>query len=363
MARSRKSPRPPAAEAPFGPGKPVFVVGEAGSNWRAGELGGDEERAYGLIDAAADAGCDAVKFQVFRAATVYAPGAGRSDYLSEAGIREDITKILASLEMPYEMLAGLAGRARERGLQFMAAAFSPADAAAVDEFVNVHKVASYEINHLRLLEYLITTRKPLIISTGAGTFADIERALDLVLAAANVPVALLQCTAAYPVPPEAVNLLAIKELAEMFGVSVGLSDHSQDPVAAPAAAVALGAKVIEKHFTLDRSLPGPDHTYALEPDELAAMVRAVRLVERMLGTGEKSLQPAEEELARYAVRGIQATRDVAAGETFKEGENVDILRPGKNRLGMNPFEIGRVEGRRAKRDIPAGDGIREGDFD
>jgi N-acetylneuraminate synthase len=202
-----------------------------------------------------------------------------------------------------------------------------------------------------------------MISTGAGTLADIERALDLILAKVTVPVALLQCTAAYPVPPEAVNLLAIKKLAEMFGVTVGLSDHSQDPVAAPAAAVALGAKVIEKHFTLDRSLPGPDHAYAAEPDELAAMVRVVRLVERMLGTGEKSVQPAEEELARYAVRGIQAIRDVAAGEILKEGENVDILRPGNNRLGMNPFEISRVEGRRARRDIPAGDGIQEGDFD
>jgi sialic acid synthase SpsE len=363
MARSSKSARPPAAEAPFGPAKPVFIVGEAGSNWRAGELGGDEERAYALIDAAAEAGCDAVKFQVFRAATLYAPRAGQSDYLAEAGISDDIAKVLASLEMPYEMLAGLAARARERGLQFMATAFSAADAAAVDKFVNVHKIASYEINHLRLLEYLVTTRKPLMISTGGGTLADVERALDLVLAEANVPVALLQCTAAYPVPPEAVNLLAIKKLAEMFGVTVGLSDHSRDPVAAPAAAVALGAKVVEKHFTLDRSLPGPDHTYALEPAELAAMVRTVRLVERMLGTGEKAIQPAEEELARYAVRGIQATRDIAAGETLEEGENVDILRPGKNRLGLNPFEIGRVEGRRARRDIPAGDGIQEGDFD
>lgn len=362
MARG-KSKRTPAAEAPFGHDKPVFIVGEAGSNWRAGERGGDEERAYALIDAAAAAGCDAVKFQVFRAATVYAPGAGASDYLADAGISDDITKVLTSLEMPYEMLAGLAGRARDRGLQFMATAFSPADAAAVDEFVNVHKIASYEINHLRLLEYLITTRKPLMISTGAGTFADIERALDLVLATANVPVALLQCTAAYPAPPEAVNLRAITKLAEMFGVTVGLSDHSADPVAAPAAAVALGAKVVEKHFTLDRSLPGPDHAYAVEPDELAAMVRAVRLVERMLGSGEKSIQPAEEELARYGVRGIQATRDVAAGEILKEGENVDILRPGKNRLGLNPFEIGRVDGRPARRDIPAGDGIREGDFD
>jgi N-acetylneuraminate synthase len=358
----RKKKAPPRAEAPFGPDKAVFVVGEAGSNWRAGERGGDEQRAHALIDAAAEAGCDAVKFQVFRAAAVYAPGAGTSDYLAEAGIRADIKEILASLEMPYEMLAALAGRARERGLEFMATAFSPADAAAVDKFVNLHKIASYEINHLRLLEYLAGTAKPLIISTGAGTLADVERALDFILARARVPVALLQCTAAYPAPPEAMNLRAIAKLAEMFGVTVGLSDHSADPVAAPAAATALGAKVIEKHFTLDRTLPGPDHAYAVEPAELAAMVRAVRLVERMLGTGEKSPQPAEEELVRYAVRGLQATRDIAAGEVLREGENIDILRPGKNRKGLNPFYINAVNGRRATRDIPAGDGLREGDF-
>ncbi|MGD8718513.1 MAG: N-acetylneuraminate synthase family protein [Candidatus Zixiibacteriota bacterium] len=353
----------PDAAAPFGPDRPVFIIGEAGSNWRAGNLGGDEERAYELIDVAAGAGCDAVKFQVFRAETIYAPGAGTSDYLSEAGIKEDILDIIGGLEIPYEMLAGLSSRAAERGLEFMATAFSVADARAVDPYVRVHKTASYELNHLRLLEFLATTGKPLIMSTGAATYADIQRAVDLVRASSDAPIALLQCTAAYPAPPEAVNVRAIPRLAEMFGVQAGLSDHSRDPLAAPAAAVALGARVVEKHFTLDRNLPGPDHAYAVEPDELAAMVRIIREVEKMRGTGEKKTQEAEEELRHYGVRGIQAIRRVAAGDVLREGENVDILRPGKNPPGMNPFEIGRVEGRRATRDIPAGDGILEGDFD
>ena len=361
MARV-KSERPPAAEAPFGPDKAVFVVGEAGSNWRAGDLGGDEERAHALIDAAADAGCDAVKFQVFRAATVYAPGAGKSDYLAEAGIHKDIIEILGDLEMPYEMLADLAARASDRGLEFMATAFSVADARAVDPYVRLHKTASYELNHLRLLEYLAATGKPLLMSTGAATYADIQRAVDLFRASSAAPLALLQCTAAYPAPPEAANLRAIPALAEMFGVPVGLSDHSADPVAAPAAAVALGARVVEKHFTLDRTLPGPDHAYAVEPDELAAMVRAIRLVEKMRGTGEKEVQPAEEELFHYSLRAIQATRDIAKGETLQEGVNVDLLRPGKNKKGLNPFEIDRVNGRRAARDIAAGDGVREEDL-
>jgi N-acetylneuraminate synthase len=349
-------------EAPFGPDKPAFIVGEAGSNWRAGELGGDEERAHKLIDAAAEAGCDAVKFQVFRAETIYAPGAGQSDYLAEAGIQEDALELLRGLEMPYEMLAELAAHARERGLEFMASPFSVADARAVDPHVTVHKVASSELNHFRLLECLTATGKPLLMSTGAGTYADIQRAVDFVRAAADVPVALLQCTAAYPAPPEAVNLLAIPKLADTFGAVAGLSDHSADPVAAPAAAVALGAKVVEKHFTLDSGLPGPDHSFAIEPHELAAMVRAIRLVETMRGSGEKEIQAAEEELFRYSQRAIQATRDIAAGDVLREGENVDILRPGKNPKGLNPFRINPVNGRRATRDIPAGDGIQEGDF-
>lgn len=361
MAKDQRNPGH-EAEAPFGPDKPVFVVAEAGSNWRAGELGGDDDRARGLIDAAAAAGCDAVKFQVFRAETIYAPGAGPSDYLSAAGIREDALELLRGLEMPYEMLGELAGHARERGLEFMASAFSVADARAVDPHVTVHKVASSELNHLRLLKFLTATGKPLLLSTGAATYADVQRALDFVRAASDAPVALLQCTAAYPAPPEAMNLLAIPKLAEIFGAVVGLSDHSADPVAAPAAAVALGAKVIEKHFTLDHGLPGPDHAFAVEPDGLAAMTRAIRLVEKMRGSGEKEVQAAEEELLHYSQRGIQATRDVAAGDVLREAENIDILRPGKNRKGLNPFYIDAVNGRRATRDIPAGDGIREGDF-
>jgi len=356
----RGNTQPPAA--PFEPGRPVFVVGEAGSNWRAGELGGDEARAHALIDAAADAACDAVKFQVFRAETIYAPHAGESDYLSAAGIREDILAILAALEMPYSLVGELAAHARERNLEFMATAFSVVDARAVDPFVRIHKIASYELSHLRLIEFLAATKKPLLISTGAATEDVIARTLALIRELGGGPPCLNQCTAAYPAPPDSVNLRAIPAMAARFGVAVGLSDHSADPIAAPTAAVALGARAIEKHFTLDRKLPGPDHAYAVEPDELAAMVRAIRLIEKMLGTGKKVVQPAEEELFHYSLRGLQATREIAAGEELREGENFDILRPGKNRRGLNPFDIALVEGRRAARAIKAGEGIRAEDL-
>ena len=313
------------------------------------------------MDAAADAGCDAVKFQVFRAGTLNAVGAGASDYLAAAGIKQDVAELIAGLEMPYEMLAALAAHARERGLRFMAAAFSVADARAVDPHVSVHKLASYEINHIRLLEFIAATGKPVVMSTGGATRDDIRRALDFFRARSAAPVALMQCVAAYPAPPAACNLRALPALAAEFDCVVGLSDHTFDAVAAPAAAVALGARVIEKHFTLSRTLPGPDHSFAVEPDGLAALVRTVRLVEEMLGSGAKAVQPAEEELVAYAFRGVQATRDVSPGEPLREGVNMDILRPGKNRRGMNPLDIARLEGRPAARAIGAGDGIREED--
>lgn len=347
---------------PFGADRPVFIIGEAGSNWRAGDLGGDEQRAHALVDMVAEAGCDAVKFQVFRAETIYAPGAGPSDYLAAMGITADARTLMASLEIPYGLVAELAAHARERGLAFVASAFSVADAEAINPYVAFHKIASCEINHIRLLEYVAATGKPVVISTGAATYDDIRRAVGFLRARTEAPLALLQCAAAYPAPAEALNLRAIPALARDFGVVAGLSDHTVDPVAAPAAAVALGAKIIEKHCTLDKKLPGPDHAFALEPGELAALVRTVRLVEKMLGAGEKTVHPAEEEIARFAVRGIQATRAIAAGELLVEGDNIAILRPGKNRRGLNPFEIQKVHGKRATRAIAAGEGICEGDF-
>ena len=166
-----------------------------------------------------------------------------------------------------------------------------------------------------------------------------------------------------PAPPESLNLKAIPLLAETFGVPVGLSDHSRDPLLAPLAAVALGARVIEKHFTLHNRLPGPDHAFAVTAEELKAMVSAIRQVETMLGHGDKTVLPAEEELAGYARRGIQAVRDIAAGERLREGENVDILRPGQQPLGLHPKHLPDLEGKPAARDIAQGQGIRKGDWD
>ena len=340
----------------------TFVIGEAGSNWRMGTPDRDLKMGLELIDIAAEAGCDAVKFQVYRPETVYVPNAGKSDYLSHNGITEPITEVFRDLSMPYEMIPELAEHCRRRGVIFMATAFSVADARAVDPHTPVHKIASYEISHVRLLQCLAATGKPLVMSTGACDPDDIEIALGCWRRAGGRSVCLMQCTARYPAEPDSLNLLAMPTLAERFGTVVGLSDHSRDPILAPTMAVALGARVIEKHYTLSNRLPGPDHAFAVEPDELRAMVRAIRDAEQARGHGVKEVLPAERELRDFARRGLQATQTLEPGTAFKEGVNFDILRPGKQRLGAHPQLIDQVQGRAATRRIEIGDGIREGDY-
>ncbi|MCP4594360.1 MAG: N-acylneuraminate-9-phosphate synthase [bacterium] len=341
----------------------VFVIGEAGSNWRMGTPERDLKMGFELIDVAVDAGCDAVKFQVYRPETVYVPNAGGSDYLAQNGISESITDIFRDLSMPYEMIPQLAERCRDRGIVFMASAFSVRDAGQVDPHTPVHKVASYEISHVRLLEYLASTGKPLILSTGACDPEDIEIALKCLGDAGGGGVCLMQCTASYPAEVASLNLLALSTLAEQFGLPVGLSDHSRDPVLAPVMAVALGARVIEKHYTLSNLLPGPDHAFAVEPAELKTMVAAIRQAEQARGSGVKEVLPAERELRFYARRGLQVTCRVEPGAVLEEGVNFDILRPGKQRLGIHPRMIEHVGGRRATRRIEIGDGIQEGDYE
>jgi sialic acid synthase SpsE len=340
----------------------VFIIGEAGSNWRSGTPQRDRKLARALIDVAADSGCDAVKFQTYRAETVYVENAGESDYLAEAGIKESIGDIFRDLAMPYELVPELAEYAGERGVEFMSTPFSLADLEAVDPYVRVHKVASFEISDVRLLEGIARTGKPVILSTGASEEADIVTALAVLEAGGSGPVCLLQCTSSYPAPPDSLNLAVIPYLKERFGVAVGLSDHSTDPVVAPVSAVALGATVIEKHFTLHRALPGPDHAFAVTPDELAALVAAVRLATTMRGTSTKEIGEAEQELYDFARRRVQATAPIAKGETLEEGRNVAILRPGKQRPGVHPRQLDELLGRTATRDVPVGDGIRPGDW-
>lgn len=341
----------------------VYIIAEAGSNWRGGTPERDQEMARSLIAVAAAAGADAIKFQTYRPESVYVRNAGESGYLAGAGIKKSIYDIFADLAMPYEMLEGLADYCRQQGIAFMSTPFSVADAEAVDPFVDVHKVASYEINHVRLLQWLAKTGKPLILSSGAADQNDIAFALETLYAAGAADVVLMQCTARYPAPLESLNLKAIMQLQERFQVPVGFSDHSRDPIVAPVAAVALGARVIEKHFTLHNRLPGPDHIFALCPDELVRMVSAIRDAEKTLGSGEKEVHADEQELREFAVRSLQAMRNIQIGEILQEGVNFDVLRSGQCSKGLHPKYLRQVQGTRAKVSIAAGQGIRKDDLD
>jgi sialic acid synthase SpsE len=341
----------------------VFVIAEAGSNWRMGTAKRDLAMAKALIDVAVESGADAVKFQTYRPESVYVANAGTSRYLAEAGLDEDILSIFKDLSMPYEMLPALAGYCNERDIRFMSTPFSPSDFAAVDPHVTIHKIASYEISHLRLIELAARSGKPLVLSTGGATLEDVGWAVDTFRQNGGSQLALLQCTARYPAPLSALNLRVIPSLATAFGVIPGFSDHSRNPVVAPVVAVALGARVIEKHYTLDNRLPGPDHSFALNPAQLCQMVAAIRAAEESLGSGVKEIHPEEEELRAYAQRSLQATRPIEPGDTLKEDVNVGILRAGQQRHGAHPRHILAMEGSRATRQIPAGDGIWPPDWE
>jgi N-acetylneuraminate synthase len=244
----------------------------------------------------------------------------------------------------------------------MSTAFSLADFELVDPLVSVHKIASYEVSHIRLIERAARSGKPTVMSTGAATLEDIDWAVAHYHRHGGRDLCLMQCTAKYPAPLEALNLATIPELQRMFGVPVGLSDHSRDPVVAPLAASALGARAIEKHFTLDNRLPGPDHAFAVTAKELSRLVAVVRDASTARGSGVKAVHAAEEELAAFAQRGVQAIRPIAVGDVLVEDSNIAILRPGRQRKGVHPRHLQAMAGCRATRALAPGEGVRFGDW-
>jgi len=337
----------------------IFIIAEAGSNWKCGSYEDDLNRAKQLIKTAAKAGADAVKFQVYRPDTIYVPEAGKSNYLSKHGINENINDIFEHLSMPYEMIPELARYCKQENIMFMSTTFSIQDAKEVDPYVQIHKAASFEINHVRLLEFLAETKKPILISTGASTYDEIDFAVNLVKNKGNKQIGLMQCTSKYPCSIEALNLSVIPQMKSRYNFPVGLSDHSMEPIIAPILAVGLGATMIEKHFTLDRKLSGPDHPFALIPSELELMIKSIRNAELAKGTGKKEILKEELELRRFATRSIQAIKNISKGEVLQEGINFDVLRPGNRIRGMEARFLETVNGKKATKDIAIGDGITE----
>jgi N-acetylneuraminate synthase len=333
----------------LGPNEPTFIIAEAGSNHN-----GDLEKAKELIDVAANSGADAVKFQTFRAENMYVEDSGEVEYLDDD---RSIYEIIESMEMPFEWIPRLHDYCDRRGVQFLSTPFDERSAEKLEEFVPAWKVASYTSSHIPFLEHLAKTDKPIIMSTGAHELEEIAESVSTLRENGVSNLVLLQCVAAYPTPLSEINVRVVETLEEELDVFSGLSDHTLDPVTAPSAAVALGATVIEKHFTLDKSMDGPDHQFALEPDELDRMVSAIRDTETALGTGQKQVLDVETELYEKARRAIHAVEPIKPGEEFTDN-NVSVLRPGKQEAGLRPKHYGDIIGKTAASQIPDGHGIQ-----
>ena len=329
----------------LGKGPGALFIAEAGVNHN-----GDLELARQLIDAAAQAGADAIKFQTFRADQLVTKGAPKAAYQAARDASEGQHAMLAKLELSAEDHRALARRAAERGLIFLS---SPFDESSVDLLAAIGvpalKLGSGELTHGPLLAHGARTGLPLMISTGMAHLAEVEEAVATARRAGAVDIAVLHCVSRYPAPIGVINLRAMDTLrGALPGTVVGYSDHSVGP-AACAAAAARGAEILEKHLTLDKGLPGPDHGASADPPELAATIALVREVELSLGTGVKGPVDGEDEMRRIARRSLHLARPVRAGATLGRDDLI-ILRPAD---GLAPGELERVLGKRACRDLEA----------
>lgn len=329
-----------------GEGEPTFIIAELGANHDR-----NLNQAKELIDVAVDAGADAVKFQVYNAETLYSEKTPQFSYLEELSAGKSIYEVIKENELPREWMEELAEYSRDKDIIFFA---TPFDREAIDQLyevgVPVYKWASFEIVDLPLLKYAAGKGKPMLLSTGMCDLADIQVAVDTVCSTGNEDIVLLHCTSLYPTELRQVNLRMMDTMRDAFQVPVGLSDHTLG-ITIPIAAVARGACVIEKHFTLSRKFKGPDHPFALEPEELRQMVKAIRGVEESFGSPIKKMIPDEEEMARLGRRSIIAGVNIPKGTRLTE-DMVTIKRPG---YGIEPKFLGIVIGREARRDIEKDD--------
>jgi sialic acid synthase SpsE len=332
----------------LGEGEACYVVAEAGANHNR-DLG----IARQLIDAAAEAGVDAVKFQTYSAETLYSKKTPKFRYLEKQGTEVSTHDLLKSIELPRQWHAELAEYCTKHGVVFFS---SPFDMRAVDELaeldVPLFKIASFEIVDLPLIRHVATKGKPIVISTGMANLAEIEDAIDACRSVGNDQVILLQCASLYPAPARLINLRSMDTMRMAFRCPVGLSDHTPGINVAVGAA-ARGAAMLEKHYTLDRTMKGPDHPFAIEPSELTAMVRGIREVGEALGDGQKRGPSAEEgeEMYRLARRSLIAACRIPAGTVIAR-EMLTVKRPG---FGIRPKDLELVIGRRAKVDIDEDD--------
>lgn len=325
----------------------VFIIAEAGVNHN-----GDLAMALALCDAAKSTGADAVKFQTFRAEDLVVRGAPTAEYQARQTGDQDQFLMLQRLELSALQHGEIKRHCDAIGIEFFSTPFS---VDAVDMLVDLGvkrlKLSSGELTHRALVEHAAATQLPLLVSTGMGTMAEIREALEWVKQGRGhlQGVTVLHCTSAYPAPDNSLNLKALHAMARDLAIAVGYSDHSLG-IEAPLAAVALGSVVIEKHLTLDRLLPGPDHSASLEAAEFTQMVTGIRRVSAMLGNGIKAPLPEELDTARVARRSVVAAKDLSPGEALTE----DMLICRRPATGIAPRDLDRVIGRRLRTAVPAG---------
>ena len=338
----------------IGGGEPPFVIAEAGVNHN-----GSPELALRLVEAAAGAGADAVKFQTFSADAVAVADAPQAAYQREGAQAASQVDTLRRLELPADALRACASRAAELGIIFLSTPFDVASARLlVDLGVPAFKVGSGDLTNLVLLRAVAAHGLPVLLSTGMGTLDEVDAAVADLHAHGDPALVLLHCTSAYPAATDDANLRAMATLRDRFHVPVGYSDHTPGAAVAVAAA-ALGAAVVEKHLTLDRGLPGPDHAASLDPDAFAAMVAGVRDAHAALGDGAKQPRAAEADVRRVARRSLVATRAVREGERLAAAD-LDAMRP---EGGVSPLRLDEVIGRRAARDLAPYRLLRPADLD
>ncbi|MEQ8390867.1 MAG: N-acetylneuraminate synthase family protein [Thalassospira sp.] len=326
-------------ERQVGGGASPYIIAEAGSNFNQ-----SKDTAYKLIDAAAVAGADAVKFQLFRADVLY-PNGG------------DIYEIFKSVQLNSDWLPDLMKHAEDQGLHFSASAF---DRYSVDVLIELGvpfmKVASSETTNLDLVARMAAARVPLFLSTGMCGITEISEAIEICTSLELNNISLMQCQAHYPLEAKDVNLAAMDTLRQLFGGPVGFSDHTLGTNVAIAAA-GRGAETLEKHFTLDRSMEGPDHFYALEPDELGEMIAGIRLAHEAIGDGVKDMTPQEREVGRRD--GLWLATDLKAGDVISQ-DKLEIRRPA---VGIKARHLSAVIGAGVKHKLNAGDPLSWDDVD
>lgn len=328
-----------------GPGHPCFVIAEAGVNHN-----GDVNVALELVRAASRAKADAIKFQTFSAERLATRSAPKAAYQARTGGAETQREMLKRLELSIDDHRQLMRACEREGILFLSSAFDEQSADMLEELgIAALKVPSGEITNLPFLRHLARKGRCLIVSTGMSTLDDVRAAMGAIRETADVPVVLLHCVSLYPAPAAGVNLRAMETMRTEFQVPVGFSDHT-DGASIALASVALGADALEKHLTLDRDLPGPDHAASLEPADFEALVESVRAVETALGDGVKRPLPEEAETAAVARKSVVAAVDIPRGAEIKR-EMLTVMRPG---TGLPPSRLDWVVGRKAHSAISAG---------